>query len=798
TATINTRTNGSAADVTGSIELKQDGSTIATASKTDTGIYTASTGNGTYDLYINNADTETDLTINNGANSATINYYTVTYSASIAGTAAGSSISATAGGTAINSGDKVLAGKQIIITAVGTGATSYTYAWSGAGTSGETTAALTIASLSSAVNAACTVTGTTTSATQLSTPANLAWDSQTPGKATWSLVDHAESYDVQLKKDGIGIGNAQSVIEAVYEFAPAITANGYGSYTFAVTAIGDGITYNNSPTVVSSVYEYAAFSSPLCSVLGVVLPANAVLNGLNINAAVSNGTTTQQIDVTVSDNAAWKLYNDSPCTNEITDKTMNLAVGGNTAYLKVTAQDGATYKIYTVTITRGGSSGDDDGSPGSSGSPPSSSPPGATSYSGANVLVNGESQSAGTLESTTNPEGQTVTTVTVDTDKLNQILEAEDDNATVTISAATGSNMVTGLLTGQMVKSMEEKEATLVVQSGSAVYTVPAAEINIDAVSEQLGQNVTLENITVEVAIATPSAQAIAAAEQAAADSGFSIVVPALEFTINCTTYNGTTVEVSKFNTYIERTIALPEGADPNKITTGIVVKPDGSTYHVPTRITIIDGKYYAVINSLTNSTYTVVWHPIEFSDVENHWAKEAINDMGSRMIVSGVNQENYAPDQDITRAEFAAIMVKSLGLAPGTGENRFSDVEDSKWYCEYIKTASSYDIIYGYGNKTFGPNDTITREQVMAMITRVMEITGLVCTLADGESEKLLQTYSDSADASGYARESIATCLKTGLVSGKSIDTMAPKDNITRAETAVMVQRLLQKSDLI
>ncbi|MEN6326387.1 MAG: S-layer homology domain-containing protein, partial [Syntrophomonas sp.] len=258
------------------------------------------------------------------------------------------------------------------------------------------------------------------------------------------------------------------------------------------------------------------------------------------------------------------------------------------------------------------------------------------------------------------------------------------------------------------------------------------------------------------------------------------------------------TVEVSKFNTYIERTIALPEGADPNKITTGIVVKPDGSTYHVPTRVALIDGKYYVVINSLTNSTYTVVWHPIEFSDVKNHWAKEAINDMGSRMIVSGVDQENYAPDQDITRAEFAAIMVKSLGLAPGTGETRFSDVENSKWYCEYIKTASSYDIIYGYGDKTFGPNDTITREQVMTIIARVMKITGLDCSLADGEAEKLLQTYSDSADASGYARESIAACLKTGLVSGKSVDTMAPKDNISRAETAVMVQRLLQKSDLI
>ena len=49
---------------------------------------------------------------------------------------------------------------------------------------------------------------------------------------------------------------------------------------------------------------------------------------------------------------------------------------------------------------------------------------------------------------------------------------------------------------------------------------------------------------------------------------------------------------------------------------------------HVATKVTVINGKYYAVINSLTNSTYSVVWNPIEFSDVSNHWAKTAINDM--------------------------------------------------------------------------------------------------------------------------------------------------------------------------
>jgi hypothetical protein len=270
-----------------------------------------------------------------------------------------------------------------------------------------------------------------------------------------------------------------------------------------------------------------------------------------------------------------------------------------------------------------------------------------------------------------------------------------------------------------------------------------------------------------------------------------------VDFTINCT-YNGTTVEVSSFNAYVERMIAIPDGADPEKITTGVVVKPDGTTYHVPTQVVLIDGVYYAKINSLTNSTYTVIWHAIKFSDAAAHWAKEAINDMGSRMIVNGDENGNFNPDHDITRAEFAAIVVRALGLAPGTEESGFSDVTLMDWYNGYVETATAYGLITGYGDGTFGPNDTITREQAMAIIARAMEITGLDADLTGSEISSLLAEYTDSTSASDYAKGSIAVCIETGVVNGTSDTTVSPKDYVTRAEVAVMVSRLLKKSELI
>jgi len=454
----------------------------------------------------------------------------------------------------------------------------------------------------------------------------------------------------------------------------------------------------------------------------------------------------------------------------------------NDYVLEITATDGTLSAVKTVTVTV---------------TPAPSSDATTTPNTDATVLVNGESKTAGTSQTTTNSNGQKTTTVTVDTAKLQTILDSQKSGATVTIPITNNSDVAAGTLTGAMVKNMGNKDATLVLLTDSGTYTLPASQINIDAVSQQLGKNVSLSDINVTVSIAEPSAAMTRVVENAAHDGGYTIMVPAVDYTITCT-HGGQTVNVSSFNAYVERTIAIPDGVDHSKITTGVVVESDGTTHHVPTKITVINGKYYAVINSLTNSTYSVVWNPVEFSDVTNHWAKDAVNDMGSRMVVTGVGNNNYAPDRDMTRAEFATIMIRALGLEPGTGAAGFRDVAATDWYNGYIKTAASYGIIKGYDNGNFGPNDTITREQAMTMISRAMTITKLSTGLADGESSQLLSAFSDGESASTYAEESIAACLKTGIVSGTSDTTISPTADITRAEVAVMVERLLQKSNLI
>ncbi|MPM09265.1 Endo-1,4-beta-xylanase A [bioreactor metagenome] len=411
------------------------------------------------------------------------------------------------------------------------------------------------------------------------------------------------------------------------------------------------------------------------------------------------------------------------------------------------------------------------------------------------VEVNGARQDAGT-SATTTTDGQTVTKITVDDTKLNKILESSGEKPTVTLPSA-GSAVTVGVLTGQTIKNMENKEATLQIKTDTVTYTLPASQISIDAVSALLGSQVELKDIKVSVKIAEPPTDMVKIVEDTASKGGYQLVVAPVEFEITCTS-GAQTVEVSRFNGYVERTIAIPDGIDPSKITTGIVLNSDGTFSHVPTQIVVIGGKYYAKINSLTNSVYSVIYNPMTFTDMANHWAKDAVNDMGSRMVVTGIGNGIYEPSRSITRAEFAAIVVRALGLQNGTTESAFSDVTVTHWFNGYVHTATAYSLITGYNSENFAPSDTITREQAMTILARAMKLTGLIVNLTDSEASALLANYSDAGLVSDYAKTGAAACIKTGVVSGTTASTLSPKDSVTRAEVATMVQRLLQKSGLI
>ncbi len=563
-----------------------------------------------------------------------------------------------------------------------------------------------------------------------------------------------------------------------------VAGNNGNGVTITETASGRSNTTANLTVVANSTKAIIgfAFNGLTPAVAGTINETNhtiaiTVPYGTNVTALVPTITTTG-ISVTSGSGVAADFTNPATYT--------------------VAASDSSTQSYaVTVTIAANPSSGSGSGSGGSGGgSGGSGSASSGTGTTAATVGINGKSESSGTMETVKEGE-KTVTTVMVDDATLQERLQKGSSKSTISILISGNSDVGQSVLNGQTVKEMEQKESILEIKTTGVTYSLPAADIDIDSVSDQMGKAVALKDIKISVKIEEPTADDVKIVENTADKNKYQIVVKPVEFEITASS-GGKTVTVSKFKGYVERLVVIPEGIDPSKVTTGILLNSDGTFSHVPTVITKIDGKYYAKINSLTNSTYSVIYNPVSFTDVTNHWAEASINNMGSRLVISGTGNNNFDPNRDITRAEFAAIMVRALGLTPDAGKNTFDDVATTSWYSGYVGTAASYGIISGFDAETFAPNAKITREQAMTMVARAMAITELLEESGGSEASKLLAGYSDTSNISSYAKDSIAACLNAGIVTGKTAITIAPKNNITRAEVAVIVERLLKQSDLI
>ncbi len=412
------------------------------------------------------------------------------------------------------------------------------------------------------------------------------------------------------------------------------------------------------------------------------------------------------------------------------------------------------------------------------------------------VIINGVEQEAATAE-TKKVDDKTVTTVIINDKKIEERLKTEGNNAKVVIPVKSDSDIKIAQLSGQSVKDMEAKNSILEIKTDNVTYTLPASQINIDKVSDSIGKQIDLKDIKVNVQISSPSQDTIKIVENTANKNSYQIVVKPLEFNIICTS-GSKTVEVSKFNGYVERTVAIPDGIDPSKIITGVVLNNDGTFSHVPTTIIVIDGKYYAKISSLTNSTYLIISGPKTFTDVEKHWAKNDVNTMVSRLIMDGIDNDKFDPNANITRGELADAIVRGLGLLrSGATTDKFTDVKPGHKYMAAITIATEYGLIRGYGDNTYRPDNTITRENAMIILARAMKIAGMDVNITNAEAKEILSVYKDASKVSKTAVNGAALCTKYGVFAGSN-NMLSPKGNITKAETAAVIKRLLEKAKLI
>ncbi len=348
---------------------------------------------------------------------------------------------------------------------------------------------------------------------------------------------------------------------------------------------------------------------------------------------------------------------------------------------------------------------------------------------------------------------------------------------------------------------MIEKDSVLRFESDSAVYLLPLAALDYSEIMKKLGSPAEdeLDKITAAISIAPVDRNIASLISGDITASGMKQITEAYNFKVTFT-YKGITLTVDELDRYVEKYIELPVGIQPDDITTGIYVDGTGFKTHIPTRTVKENGRYYAVLSSMGNGIYTVIYNNVEFVDLgTTAWAETHTVETVSRLIIKESANKYFTPGDLINRAEFADILVKALGLERRNAESRiFSDVPEGAWYYNAVSAAYEYGLLSGLGDGTFRPDDTLTREQAMVMVARAMKLTGLYRNIGEAEAYKLIAAYSDAEATSDWSRTYIAECIKAGVISGKAGNVIAPDDHLTRAETAVLINKLLQISGLI
>jgi Leucine-rich repeat (LRR) protein/subtilisin family serine protease len=460
-----------------------------------------------------------------------------------------------------------------------------------------------------------------------------------------------------------------------------------------------------------------------------------------------------------------------------------LQVGTNRIAIEAIAQDGTTIKTYHVNVVRLADTSD----PG-----PSRTPSGGTTTPlpstgiGSGIMLDPVKDGIVTKEKTAN--NQDLVRVTLDKDKLAQALQSASVNGqagrdvTIEVNGKEAAARVElPAAAFQTAAGQNVSSASVTIKTEHAAYQLPASLLLTLSTVAKDG------NISITITKMEGTQQQQVA--NAAGAAGVTLLLSnALDFTIQA---GGQ--EVTDFGgVYVERKVAVPQSVDPAKATAVWVDPATGELRFVPSVMKSQSGTTEVSMKSPHNSVYTVVSSNVTFDDVKGHWAQGDIELLATKRIVAGQSAASFAPEQKVTRAQFAALLVRSLGLAEPKVGSTFTDVPAEAWYASAVAAAVQTSLLEGFEDGTFRPDALITREQMAVMVNRALKAAGKPTAANPADAAKLAK-FQDSQTISSWARDAVAGSMKSGIISGVTHSAFQPADHATRAQAAVMLKRMLQ-----
>ena len=392
----------------------------------------------------------------------------------------------------------------------------------------------------------------------------------------------------------------------------------------------------------------------------------------------------------------------------------------------------------------------------------------------------------------------------------------------VIVNGGTGTSVIVNGATNVTIKDsqlnpVEDFYATIEYGMGEVVTTAPSFTLNnvttsdsngivvwadtdtVDRVIANSGGTATADNVADVIAgkITTINNDSITIAVAPATSSGGSVeiietpstkpVVSNPTYTITNPSVTGGTVTVSPRSASRGRLVTLTVTPDEGyELASLTVTDSRGNT------VTLTDagnGKYTFTMPGsrvVVNAAFQLASLP--FTDVaEGAWYYDAIAYVYRNGLMAGVSSTQFAPDSTLNRATLATILWRLAGEPVVNYVLPFEDVAEGEWYSEAIRWAASTGIVNGTTPTTFRPFNSVTREQMAAMVHRYAEYMGYDTTASTD-----LDTFTDAASVNSYAAEPMGWCVAEGLISGIGTE-IRPQSSATRAQIATMLMRFCE-----
>ncbi|MEK3882772.1 glycerophosphodiester phosphodiesterase family protein [Paenibacillus sp. PL2-23] len=342
-------------------------------------------------------------------------------------------------------------------------------------------------------------------------------------------------------------------------------------------------------------------------------------------------------------------------------------------------------------------------------------------------------------------------------------------------------------------------EAGLLILSNElATYRFPAALWNPDEWERLTGRQV--DELAIRFIIREPNEELHRSAMEALSQSGGSLASGIVEFEVELTDGEGGIWPIPFGRHYAERDMKVHSTNTEASRLTVLQYMPDtGSLHFVPAAFTMdpSGSGMNARLKRNGNSMYLVAAYDRSFQDMAHHWAREHVHLAASKGLLQGKSDSAFAPQDAVTRAEFAAMLVRALGLTPiGTSES-FNDVPGDAWYAMEVTTAKLAGLIVGYEDHSFRPDAYIRREEAVAMLMRALAYAGTELDKAALQPNELEKRFLDAKDFV-WAHEEASAALAIGLLDGTDDGYLLPQRDMTRAEAATLLLRFLKLAKFI